>query len=163
MTRTISQATARAANRTDQLACGTFGPRWNLCAACPWTAPTGPTPPAPATHYTWLPESDIYPGHLTSGVVDTAHQLAELYLDAGDTAGARWAIGQAWLADPHRGDDGPWRDLMRAAQMDGRTAEVRNLLSELMCAREAEVPEDLSKETYAWVRPLLPEVLAGSY
>ncbi|MEU7802754.1 LysM peptidoglycan-binding domain-containing protein [Micromonospora arborensis] len=116
--------------------------------------------------YTWLPESDIYPGHLVSGIVDTAHQLAELYLEAGDTTGARWAIGQAWLADLHRGDDGPWRDLMRAAQMDGHAAEVRNLLAELMRSREAEVPEDLSRETYAWLRPLLPEVLAstvGSY
>ncbi|WP_328384190.1 LysM peptidoglycan-binding domain-containing protein (plasmid) [Micromonospora zamorensis] len=112
--------------------------------------------------YTWLPESDVYPGHLVSGIVDTAHQLAELYLDAGDTAGARWAIGQAWLADLHRGDDGPWRDLLRAAQMDGHAAEIRNLLSELMREREAEVPEDLTKETYAWLRPLLPEVLAGS-
>ena len=78
--------------------------------------------------FTWLSESDIYPGHVSSAIVDTAHQLAELYLDAGDTAGARWAVQRAWLTDPHRGDDEPWHDLMRAASAEGHTAELRNLL-----------------------------------
>lgn len=112
--------------------------------------------------FTWLPESDIYPGHLTSAIVDTAHELAELYLDAGDTTGARWAVQQAWLADPERGDDGPWHDVMRAAHSEGHTAELRNLLGELMRVREAEVPEDLTPATYALLRELLPDLLAAS-
>ncbi|WP_328849819.1 LysM peptidoglycan-binding domain-containing protein [Micromonospora zamorensis] len=112
--------------------------------------------------FTWLPESDIYPGHITSAVVDTAHALAEFYLDAGDTTGARWAVQQAWLADPERGDDGPWHDIMRAAHAEGHTAELRNLLGELMRTREAEVPEDLTPVTYALLRELLPDLLSAT-
>lgn len=112
--------------------------------------------------FTWLPESDIYPGHLTSAIVDTAHELAELYLEAGDPTGARWAVQQAWLADPERGDDGPWHDIMRAAHAEGHTAELRNLLGELMRVREAEVPEDLTPVTYALLRELLPDLLSAT-
>ncbi|MEV4210173.1 LysM peptidoglycan-binding domain-containing protein [Micromonospora sp. NPDC049662] len=112
--------------------------------------------------FTWLPESDIYPGHIVSAVVDTAHELAELYLDAGDPAGARWAVQQAWLADPERGDDAPWHDVMRAAHADGHTAELRNLMGELMRVREAEVPEDLTPVTYALLRELMPDLLAAT-
>lgn len=112
--------------------------------------------------FTWLPESDIYPGHIVSAVVDTSHQLAELYLEVGDTTSTRWAVQRAWLADPYRGDDEPWHDLMRAAHMEGHASELRNLLGELMRVREAEVPEDLSPHTYAWLRPLLPDVLSAS-
>ncbi|MFG1761063.1 LysM peptidoglycan-binding domain-containing protein [Micromonospora echinofusca] len=112
--------------------------------------------------FTWLPESDIYPGHLTSAIVDTAHELAEHYLDAGDSTSARWAVQQAWLADPERGDDGPWHDIMRVAHAEGHTAELRNLLGELMRVREAEVPEDLAPVTYALLRELLPDLLAAS-
>ncbi|MET8042529.1 LysM peptidoglycan-binding domain-containing protein [Micromonospora sp. NPDC005215] len=112
--------------------------------------------------FTWLPESDIYPGHITSAIVDTAHELAELYLEAGDPTGARWAVQRAWLADPERGDDGPWHDIMRAAHAEGHTAELRNLLGELMRAREAEVPEDLTPVTYALLRELLPDLLSAT-
>ncbi|WP_444951016.1 LysM peptidoglycan-binding domain-containing protein [Micromonospora ureilytica] len=112
--------------------------------------------------FTWLPESGIYPGHITSAVVDTAHELAELYLDAGDTTDARWAVQRAWLADPERGDDGPWHDIMRAAHAEGHTAELRNLLGELMRTREAEVPEDLTPVTYALLRELLPDLLSAT-
>jgi hypothetical protein len=106
--------------------------------------------------FAWLPESDIYPGHIASAVVDTAHQLAELYLDAGDTIGARWAVHCAWQADPTRGDDHPWQDLMRAVHADGRTAELRNLLG-------AEVFEDLPPDTYALVQSLLPDVIGAHH
>jgi len=112
--------------------------------------------------YTWLPESDIYPGHVVSAVVDTAHELAELYLEAGDTTNARWAVQQAWLADPYRGDDQLWRDIMRAEYVDGHGAELRQLLGELIQARDAEVPEDLSRDTYAWLRSIMPELLGAT-
>ena len=60
------------------------------------------------------------------------------------------------------GDDELWRDIMRAEYVDGHSAELRQLLGELMQAREAEVPEDLSKDTYAWLRSLMPDILGAS-
>lgn len=89
--------------------------------------------------YAWLPESDIYPGHVASAIVDTAHELADPYLQAGDTTNARWAVGRGWLADPFRSDDGLWRDIMLAEHIDGHSSQLRQLLGELMQEREAEV------------------------
>lgn len=42
--------------------------------------------------FSWLPGTDIHPRHIASAIVDTANRLAALYLQAGDTAGARWAL-----------------------------------------------------------------------
>ncbi|MFY1633666.1 peptidoglycan-binding protein [Solwaraspora sp. WMMB335] len=109
--------------------------------------------------YTWLPGSGIQPHNLASAVVDTAHQLVDLYLQAGDTSGARWAVERAWLADPTRLDDHPWIDAMRIAQADGRSAELRALLDDLVRTREVEVPEDLSPDTYAEIHELLRDLL----
>ena len=112
--------------------------------------------------YTWLPESDIYPPHITAAVVDTAHELAQTYLGAGDTTGARWAVHRGWLADPDRGDDTLWHHLMRAEHADGHTAELRNLMGELIRTRDAEVPEDLQPATYELLRTLLPDLFRAS-
>ncbi|GGM51691.1 peptidoglycan-binding protein [Dactylosporangium sucinum] len=109
--------------------------------------------------YTWLPGSDIQPHNLASAVVDTAHRLVDLCLDAGDGAGARWAVERAWLADPARLDDHPWIDAMRVARADGRSAELRALLDGLVRTREVEVPEDLSPDTYAAINDLIGEFL----
>jgi nucleoid-associated protein YgaU len=116
---------------------------------------------APGTRnpYPWLPESDLHPDHLLATIVDTAHQLAELSLAAGDPAGARWAVRQAWLADTGRGYDQPWQDLLRAAHADGRTGELRAVLAELMELRDAEAPEDLSPDTYRLISHWPPNVL----
>ncbi|AEV86773.1 Otogelin [Actinoplanes sp. SE50] len=111
--------------------------------------------------YAWLPESDLYPGHIVSAVVDTAHRLAQLYLDIGDYTNARWTVQQAWAADPDRGDDGPWQDLMRIEHAENNMAELRTLVGELMRAREAEYPEDLAPSTYTWLRTLVPELLSS--
>jgi LysM repeat protein len=108
--------------------------------------------------YPWLAESDIHPDHITSAIVDTAHELAALCLDADDTVGVRWAVRQAWLADPHRSYDQPWRDLMLAHEHDGHPDQVRATFGELMVLREAEVPEDLSPDTYQLVLSLIPEL-----
>ncbi len=51
---------------------------------------------------------------------------------------------------------------MRAAHAEGHTAELRNLLGELMRTREAEVPEDLTPVTYALLRELLPDLLSAT-
>ncbi|MDG4784952.1 LysM peptidoglycan-binding domain-containing protein [Micromonospora sp. WMMD1102] len=109
--------------------------------------------------YTWLPGSDVQPHNLASAVVDTAHQLVDLYLAAGDTTGARWAVERAWLADPSRLDDHPWVDAMRVAHADGRSAELRALLDDLVRTREVEVPEDLSPDTYAAIHELVGDLL----
>ena len=113
--------------------------------------------PAARNPYTWLPASEIQPHHLASAVVDTAHRLVDLCLDGGDIIGARWAVDQAWLADPDRSSDIAWRDLLRVAAAEGNTAELDHILGELMQTREAEVPEDLDKETYRLLCDLMPE------
>ncbi|HEY8472086.1 MAG TPA: LysM peptidoglycan-binding domain-containing protein [Natronosporangium sp.] len=118
-------------------------------------------PHAPGTRnpYPWLAESDIYPGHLVSAIVDTAHQLAERCLAAGDLAGVRWAVQQAWLADVERSYDQPWQDLLRAEHADGQTDRLRSVLAELMQLREAESPEDLSPDTFSLISAWPPNVL----
>jgi hypothetical protein len=107
--------------------------------------------------YAWLPNSEIPPHHLASAVVDTAHRLVELCLDGGDITGARWAVDQAWLADPDRASDIAWRDLMRVAAAEGKTAELDEMLGELIRARDAEVPEDLDCDTYRLLCELMPD------
>jgi hypothetical protein len=104
--------------------------------------------------YAWLPNSDIQPYHLSSAIVDTAHQLVEIALAAGDAATARWAVDKAWLADPDRLEDQPFLDAMRIARHEGRTAELRALIDDLIRRREVEVPEDLPVETYAALNDL---------
>ena len=90
--------------------------------------------------------------------MDTAHELAELCLQADDAVGVRWAIRQAWLADPLRGYDQPWRDLMLAQHHDGQPDQVRATFAELMGLRDAEVPEDLAPETFQLSIGLMPEL-----
>jgi len=113
--------------------------------------------PVARNPYVWLPTSDIQPHHLASAVVDTAHRLVELRLEGGDITGARWAVDQAWLADPDRSSDIAWRDLLRVAAAEGNTAELDQILGELIRVREAEVPEDLDKDTYRLLCDLMPE------
>jgi hypothetical protein len=64
-------------------------------------------------------------------------------------------VQKAWLADPDRSHDEPWLDLMRAEQLDGNRAELHELHHELLIARDAEVPEDLTPFTYREVELLL--------
>jgi nucleoid-associated protein YgaU len=113
--------------------------------------------PVARNPYVWLPTSEIQPHHLAAAVVDTAHRLVELCLDGGDITGARWAVDQAWLADAARASDIAWRDLLRVAAAEGNTAELDQLLGELMTARDAEVPEDLDRDTYRLLCDLMPE------
>jgi hypothetical protein len=109
--------------------------------------------------YTWLPASGIQPHHLAAAIVDTAHQLVALYLEAADTPAARWAVDQAWLADPERLDDHPWLDLMRITAAEGHTSELRSLVDQLIETREVEVPEDLTPDTYRQINHLAGDLL----
>ena len=72
--------------------------------------------------YTWLPESPIGVGRIVPAITDVAHRLAQHHLTPhlthADTAAVRWAVNQGWLADPHRGTDEMWLDLMRADKAD---------------------------------------------
>ncbi|WP_430786875.1 LysM peptidoglycan-binding domain-containing protein [Actinoplanes sp. G11-F43] len=106
--------------------------------------------------YAWLPDSDIAPTHLVAAIVDTAHQLINLCLAADDITGARWALERAWHADPDRHEAQPWRDAMRIAHADGRDAELKALLHDLMRHVDAADTEDLDPGTYQLVRRLMP-------
>lgn len=111
--------------------------------------------------YSWLPGSPFAHELIVAGVVDTAHQLVDLCLATGsarDLETARWAVRQAWLADPRRGDDHPWRDLMMIAHAEGRPDQVRVIVADLLRWRDAEHPDDLAPET----RDLISSLLVGS-
>jgi hypothetical protein len=107
-------------------------------------------------------DSDIQPQHLTAAIVDTAHHLVQLHLADGDFAAARWAVEQAWQADPHRTDDHPWQDLLRIAHRDGHTSELRTLIDDLIRVRDVEVPEDLNPATYTLIDQLAGDWLRTS-
>src|SRR5690606_15639809 len=97
--------------------------------------------------------------HIIAAIIDTAHQLAEIYLDDGDLDGVMWAVGQAWKADPHKSYDQPWRDYLRALHRRGHGAQLRTAFGELMRARDAEVPEELDPDTYKVALDVLPDYL----
>jgi hypothetical protein len=130
-----------------------------LVRGVPLAGADRPRGPGTRNPYPWLADSSIHPDHLVATIVDTAHQLAEHCLAAGDPAGARWAAHQAWLADPDRSYEQPWQDLLRAEHADGRSGQLRELLAELMEIREAEAPEDLAPETYRLVSCWPPNLL----
>lgn len=130
-----------------------------LVRGVPLAGADRPSAPGIRNPYPWLAESDIRPHHLVATIIDTAHQLAERRLAQGDLAGVRWAVQQAWLADPGRSYDLPWQDLLRAEHADGRTDELRSVLAALMEARDAETPEDLAPETYRLISCWPPNVL----
>jgi hypothetical protein len=123
-----------------------------LVRGAPLEDATRPAAPGRRNPYPWLPESEIDPDRLVAAVVDIAHRLAEVCLAAGDTAGVRWAVQQAWLADADRGYDQPWRDLMSAEHADGDADQLRAVLADLMEVRDAETPEDLGQDTYHLIR-----------
>jgi len=137
----------------------TYAKRWSWYAERRSTVPTGPTPPATATLTPGWAEPSCNPTNLASAVLDTAHHLAQLALDAGDLVLARWAVERAWLADPDWLDDHPWLDLMRVNARAGNTSELRALIDELVVSRGVEVPEDLSPATYREINNLAADLL----
>jgi len=100
------------------------------------------------SRYTWLGESAVNPPHVVAGIIDAAHRLAELHFDHEDSAGVRWAVQQAWTADPDRIDDQPWLDLMAAERLDGNRASLQQLVDQLVRARGYDVPEELAPATF---------------
>jgi hypothetical protein len=116
---------------------------------------------SPRVPYSWLPGSLVQPELILAGVIDTAHQLVELSLAAGDLATARWAVNQAWLADVRRSDDHPWRCLLRVAHAEGDHEQVREIVTDLLRWRDAEHPDELAPATRQLIRSLLVHQPAG--
>ncbi|MDR7275677.1 hypothetical protein J2S41_002455 [Catenuloplanes atrovinosus] len=87
----------------------------------PLAVPTSPMPPATA------------PVRVAAGqrhpAATAPTSTSQFRLDAGDLAGARWAVDIAWQADQERADDHPWLDVIRIAHHAGHRAEVRTLWS----------------------------------
>jgi hypothetical protein len=133
-----------------------------LVAGVPLAGADRPRTPGTRNPYPWLGESGIHPELLVAAIVDTGHELADRCLAAGDPDGARWAVRQVWLADPDRGYDQPWQDLLRAEHADGQSGQLRAVLAELMELREAEAPEDLAPDTYRLVSCWPPNLLVPS-
>jgi hypothetical protein len=105
--------------------------------------------------YTWIGDSDIAPDRIIAAVAGVAHRFAQHHLTQGEPDMARWAIGQAWLADPQRGFDELWHDRMRAEHQAGEMIALQHLVKEYLAANEAEVPEDLPTPIYNRIRELL--------
>jgi hypothetical protein len=112
--------------------------------------------------YSWLAGSVIQPELILAGIIDTAHELVSLCLTTGDLDTARWAVHQGWLADSHRSDDHPWRDLLRVARAQGDHDEVRGVVADLLRWRDAEHPDELSPETQRLIHSLLPHQHTGA-
>jgi hypothetical protein len=107
--------------------------------------------------YAWLFNADQrHDLHIPGFIVDTAHELVDLALAAGDTATARWAADLARRLDPDATFDRPLTDLMRVAAAEDNRGELHRLGALLLDARGFDVPEELAPETFAIVDDLLP-------
>lgn len=96
---------------------------------------------------------------MAAGVVDAAHRLAKLCLQAGDLRGARWAAGRGMAASP--GNEVLCRDRMRIAAAAGSPAGVDAVMDELRTWVGVDQPcdTDLDPETVALYRKLRPHPL----
>ncbi|HET7486529.1 MAG TPA: hypothetical protein VFJ85_01275 [Acidimicrobiales bacterium] len=96
---------------------------------------------------------------MAAGVVDAAHRLVELCLQAGDLGGARWAAGRGMAASP--GNEVLCRDRMRIAAAAGSPAGVDAVMDELRTWVGVDQPCDteLDPETVALYRKLRPHPL----
>ena len=107
--------------------------------------------------YAWLNNHDQrHDLQIPGFVVDTAHELVDIALAQGDTAGARWAADRARLVDIDVAFDTPLTDLMRVAHAEGNRAELEAHAAVLLDARGFEVPEELAPDSFAVLHELLP-------
>lgn len=107
----------------------------------------------PAT-YTWA-EADIQ--EMISAIVDVAHLLAQMRLEAGDFRGAQHAVARGLLAEPC--SELLYRDAMKAAIAIGNVAELdrlsRRLRSEITLIDPDETFDDETIELLASRQHLL--------
>lgn len=92
----------------------------------------------PGEDYLWA-HAEALATSVVAEVADTAHRLAEMYLEAGDARGAWWATQQGLLASP--GNEQLHRDRMRAADLIGNPAGVEEVMAELCRAIEVDASE----------------------
>jgi hypothetical protein len=109
----------------------------------------------PRGRYGWLATEDLE-YEATARVADVAHRLVLMRLDDGD---ARSAVAAARaglrLAD---GDEGLWRDLLRATHATGDHAQLREVVDELRERVDADPYADqMQPETEALVDELVPQ------
>ncbi|MEV0650113.1 LysM peptidoglycan-binding domain-containing protein [Phytomonospora sp. NPDC050363] len=108
--------------------------------------------------YAWTTASPtIAPHRITAAIVDAAHDYVELLLETGDLEAARWALTQAWIADPARDHSITWRDAMRVAAAADNRGELRGLVEQMMEIRAVDVPEELDEETFRLLCELAPD------
>jgi DNA-binding SARP family transcriptional activator len=100
-----------------------------------------------ARGYEWA-FSEALIANVEATIADAAHQLAQLYLDAGDPQEATWAALRGLVAAP--GDEILYRDRMLASDLAGNPAGVETVMDELCEVVEALEPYDeLHPETLA--------------
>ncbi len=114
------------------------------------------SPPRPGG-YAWLNNHDQrhdlqIPGFL----IDTAHELVDLALEAGDTVTARRTAERARLIDIDVVFDRPLTDLMRIAHAEDNRSELELYAAVLLDARGFDVPEELAPDSFAVLNDLLP-------
>jgi hypothetical protein len=98
-----------------------------------------------ARGYEWAYSEHIV-AHAEAAIADAANRLAELYLAAGDHAGATWAARQGLKVCP--ADEGLYRALMKACHLEGDPAGAEAAFQELCDAVDALEPYDwLQTET----------------
>jgi hypothetical protein len=107
--------------------------------------------------YAWLNNHDQrHDLQIPGFVVDTAHELVDLALAAGDTAFGRWAAETARSVDVDVAFDRPLTDLMRIAHAENNPSEMERYAAILLDAREFDVPEELPPDTFKVLNELLP-------
>jgi hypothetical protein len=105
--------------------------------------------------YGWLATED-FEYEATARVADVAHRLVLMRLDEGDARGAV-AAARAGLRLA-TGDEGLWRDLLRATHATGDAAQVRDVVEELRERVEGDPYTDqMQPETEALVEELVPQ------
>jgi hypothetical protein len=109
--------------------------------------------------FTWLASTEIHPGLIVAVINDTAHDLAELLARLGRYGEVAWAVRQAWLADPDRGFEQLWLDLISAEAKAGHLAGERQLFLDFLRSQELLVAEDLSPATYRRILELIPDLI----
>jgi DNA-binding SARP family transcriptional activator len=112
-----------------------------------------PLAPLPAGRYGWLAETYLEQ-EIPSSIIDVAHALAGLLLQAGDATGAMEVARVALEVD--RYDERPWRDLLEAHHLRGEGRQVALVVDQLLELLEVEVDDELQPETAELIERLLP-------
>lgn len=107
--------------------------------------------------YAWLNNHDQrHDLQIPGFIVDTAHELVDIALAAGDTTTARRAAEQARMVDIDVAYDRPLIDLMRIAHAEDNQSELELYASVLLDARGFDVPEELAPDSFTVLNELLP-------